>query len=127
MKSITLWGIYSAWYRHYARYRKTLLINCVPPLSEPVVYLVGMGYGLMPIIGSLAYYGKPVDYMVFLTPGMIAVGVLFQSFFEASYGCFFRFNHQKTWHLMLTTPLTFDEVFAGAWYLELWGFFQPGL
>ena len=46
---------------------------------------------------------------------MIAVGVLFQSFFEGAYGSFIRLNFQKTWQALLTAPLSFTDVFLGDW------------
>lgn len=106
-------GVLAVWRRHFHVYRKTLLYNCIPPMSEPVVYLLAFGYGLTPLIGELKYHGVLVDYVRFLAPGMVAVGVLFQSFFEGSYGTFVRLTYQRTWHAQLTTPLTFADVFFG--------------
>lgn len=114
--SITLWGVYSVWRRHARVYQKTWLVNSLPPLSEPLIYLVAFGYGLTPLVGDVAYQGEEISYLRFIAPGMMAVGVLFQSFFEGSFGCFIRLSFQNTWQALLTTPLTFTEVFLGDWF-----------
>lgn len=110
---MTLWGVYTAWRRNSRVYQNTWLVNSLPPLSEPLIYLVAFGYGLTPLVGQVTYNGQDVEYLRFLAPGMIAVGVLFQSYGEGAYGSYIRLAYQKTWNAMLTTPLTFSEVFAG--------------
>lgn len=117
MKSFSLspWGVYSVWWRHFQVYRSTWLVNCLPPVSEPVVYLLAFGYGLTPLVGEVSYQGNSVTYSTFIAPGMIAVGVLFQSFFEGAYSSFIRLTFQKTWQALLTGPLSFAEVFLADW------------
>jgi lipooligosaccharide transport system permease protein len=96
-------------------YRRTWLVNCLPPISEPIVYLVAFGFGLTPLVGNVTYAGQEVTYLQFIAPAMIAIGVLFQSFFEGAYSSFIRLNFQKTWQALLTSPLSFWDVFLGDW------------
>ncbi|WP_017297449.1 ABC transporter permease [Nodosilinea nodulosa] len=118
MKLITAtpWGVYSVWWRHFQVYRSTWLVNFLPPISEPIVYLLAFGYGLTPLVGDVEYLGQRVPYPQFLAAGMIAIGVLFQAFFEGAYSSFIRLNFQKTWQALLTAPLSFTEVFLGDWF-----------
>lgn len=113
--AITAWGVYSVWHRHAKVYQRTWLVNCLPPLSEPIIYLVAFGYGLTPLVGEVTYAGQPVSYLQFIAPAMMGVGILFQSFFEGAYASFIRLNYQKTWQALLTAPLSFSEVFLGDW------------
>ena len=112
---LSVWGVYSVWRRHAKVYQNNWLVNSLPPLSEPIIYLLSFGFGLGPLIPALIYQGREVTYLQFIAPGMIAVGVLFQSFFEGAYGSFIRLQFQKTWQALLTAPLTFTEVFLGDW------------
>jgi lipooligosaccharide transport system permease protein len=112
---ITPWGIYSVWHRNFKVYQKTWLFNVLPPLSEPLIYLVAFGYGLTPMVGEVSYKGQTISYLEFIAPGMIAFGLLFQSFYEGATGCFIRLKYQKTWQALLTAPLSFTEVFFGDW------------
>ncbi|MBD2103105.1 ABC transporter permease [Leptolyngbya sp. FACHB-261] len=113
--SISPWGVYSVWRRHAKVYQNTWLVNFLPPVSEPLLYLIAFGYGLTPIVGKLNYHGQSLTYLQFIAPGMIAVGVLFQAFFEGAYGSFIRLNFQRTWQALLTAPLSFSDVFVGDW------------
>ncbi|HBW90297.1 MAG TPA: ABC transporter, partial [Cyanobacteria bacterium UBA11149] len=99
MKSISInpWSVYSVWHRHARVYQKTWLVNSLPPLSEPIIYLVAFGYGLTPLVGDVDYNGQTVSYLKFIAPGMMGIGLLFQSFFEGSFGSFIRLSYQKTW------------------------------
>ncbi|MGB3694997.1 MAG: ABC transporter permease [Spirulinaceae cyanobacterium] len=115
INNITLWGVYSVWRRHAKVYQKTWLVNSLLPVSEPIIYLVAFGFGLSPLVGEVNYQGERVTYLKFIAPGMMAIGILFQSFFEGGFGCFIRLSFQKTWHGLLTAPLTFTEVFLGDW------------
>jgi lipooligosaccharide transport system permease protein len=110
---ISLRGALSIWRRHFEVYRKTALLNFLPPMTEPLVYLIAFGYGLSPLVGQITLKGMQFEYMRFLAGGMVAVGVLFQSFIEGAYNSFVRLNFQRSWHAQLTTPLTFNDIFAG--------------
>jgi lipooligosaccharide transport system permease protein len=113
--ALSAWGVYSVWRRHAKVYQRTWLVNCLPPVSEPIIYLVAFGYGLTPLVGNVPYGGQEVAYLTFIAPAMIAVGILFQSFFEGAYSSFIRLNFQRTWQALLTAPLSFAEVFLGDW------------
>ncbi|MEL6139573.1 MAG: ABC transporter permease [Cyanobacteria bacterium J06628_6] len=112
----SLWGVYSVWWRHFQVYRSTWLVNFLPPMSEPIVYLTAFGYGLSPLVGDVAYGGGTVSYTQFIAPGMVAIGVLFQSYVEGAFSTFIRLNFQRTWQALLTAPLSYTEVFLGDWF-----------
>ncbi len=115
LQSIEPWGIYSVWRRHATVYQKTWLVNFLPPITEPLVYLMAFGYGLTPLIDQFSYLGQEISYPAFISPAMIAVAILFQAFFESAYGSFIRFHYQHTWHALLTAPLSYTQIFAGDW------------
>jgi lipooligosaccharide transport system permease protein len=108
-----LYGIYSVWSRHAILYRRTWLINFLPPVTEPIFYLLAFGFGLSPMVGEFMVGGQKMSYLKYIGPAMIAVGVCFQSFFEGAYGSFIRLRFQRTWHGLLTGPLGFREIFFG--------------
>ena len=106
---------YLVWRRNLAVYLKTWLVNFLPPFLEPLIYLTGFGFG----VGALMKDGRVqgVPYANFIAPGMVAVAVMQQAFFECSYGSFIRMYYQKTFDALLATPCTLEDVAAGemAW------------
>ncbi|GAB4215203.1 MAG: ABC transporter permease [Synechococcales cyanobacterium] len=111
----SLWGVYAVWRRHASVYQQTWMVNCLLPVSEPIVYLFAFGYGLTPLIPEIIYLGQPFTYVKFIGPAMIGIALLFQSFFEGAYASFIRLHYQKTWHALMTAPLSFQDVFFGDW------------
>jgi lipooligosaccharide transport system permease protein len=113
--SFSPWGVYSVWWRNLKVYQSTWLLNFLPPVSEPLFYLLAFSYGLTPLVGDITYLGEPVTYPRFLAPGIMGFGILIQAFFEGSYGTFTRLNFQKLWQALLAAPLSFTDVFVGEW------------
>lgn len=107
------YGVYSVWRRHAILYSRTWLINFLPPVTEPIFYLLAFGFGLSPMVGEFEVSGEKMSYLKFIGPAMIAVGVCFQGYFESAYGSFIRLRFQRTWHALLTGPLGFREIFLG--------------
>lgn len=109
------WGVYSVWRRHALLYRRTWLVNFLPPVTEPLFYLMSFGFGLSPVLKSFHLQGHDIPYLKFISPAMIAVGLCFQSFFEGAYGTFIRLRFQQTWTALMTGPLGFGQIFFGDW------------
>lgn len=107
------YGVYSVWRRHAIVYSRTWMINFLPPITEPIFYLLAFGFGLAPMVGEFEVSGEKMSYLKFIGPAMIAIGVCFQSYFESAYGSFIRLRFQRTWHGLLTGPLGFREIFFG--------------
>jgi len=90
----------------------------LPPLLEPMLYIFAFGVGLGAYVAKVSFQGRLTDYLTFMAPGMIAVGVLFHSIFECMYGSFVRMRYQRTFDAMLATPLLIEDILAGE---ILWG------
>ncbi len=105
------------WQRNLTVYRKTWKIGFIPPLFEPLLYLVALGAGLGAFVGGITYRGETVPYIRFLAPALVAVTVMFHAFYETTYASFVRMRFQRTFEAMLATPLSVEDVVAGeiAW------------
>lgn len=106
--------VWRVWRRDQDVFMKTYKVNFIPPLLEPVLYLVGLGLGL----GSYVQLPGGLRYDVFIAPALIAVSMMYASFFECTYGSFVRMYYQKTFDAIIATPLSLEEVIAGE---ILWG------
>lgn len=86
----------------------------LPPLLEPIFFLVALGYGLGRFIPEV----EGVAYSQFLAPALITLTAMNAAFFECSYGSFVRMYWQKTYDAIISTPVGLDDVILGE---LLWG------
>jgi lipooligosaccharide transport system permease protein len=101
------------WQRNAVVYRKIWKVNFLTPLLEPIFYLLAFGYGMSALIGKVPFEGQELPYVVFITPSLLAIAMMYNAFFENTYASFVRMYYQKTFDAMLATPLSLDEVIAG--------------
>ncbi|WP_407355001.1 ABC transporter permease [Methanolobus sp. WCC5] len=102
------------WQRNKDVFMKDIKLNFLPPFLEPLLYLMALGFGLGKFVESI----DGVPYAEFIAPALIAVSVMYASFFECSYGSYVRMYYQKTFDAIVATPLTIEDVIAGE---LLWG------
>jgi len=105
---------WKVWRRDLEVFMKTYKVNFFPPLVEPIFYLVGLGFGL----GGFVQPQEGLRYVAFIAPALIAISMMFSSFFECTYASFVRMYYQKTFGAIIATPVSLEEVIAGE---LLWG------
>jgi len=106
--------VWKVWRRDQDVFMKTYKVNFIPPLIEPVFYLLGLGFGL----GVSVQQQEGLLYIIFLAPALVATSMMFSSFYECTFGSFVRMYYQKTFDAIIATPLSLEEVIAGE---LLWG------
>jgi lipooligosaccharide transport system permease protein len=109
---------FQVWRRNWDVYLQTWRINFLPPVLEPVFYLLAFGAGLGALVGTVQYRGDLVGYTAFIAPGLIAISAMNSAFFENTYSSFVRMYYQKTFDALMATPLVLEEVVLGE---ILWG------
>lgn len=85
---------------------KTWKVNLLPPIAEPVLYLLALGYGL----GALITEVDGISYVRYIAPSLIAITMMQSAFFETTYSSFVRLSFQKTWDAVVVTPLTVEDI-----------------
>ena len=101
------------WRRNVRVYRKTWRVSFLPPLLEPLLYILAFGYGLSVLVGDVTWRQETVPYVAFIAPALLCIAMMYNAFFETTYGSFVRMYYQKTFDAMLATPLFLDEIIAG--------------
>ena len=109
---------FRVWQRNGDVFKTTILINFIPPLLEPVLYILAFGFGLGSLIKTVTYQGRQYPHLTFMAPGVISVAVMFWSYFETTYTCFVRMYYQRTFDAIVATPLLVEDVIVGEW---IWG------
>jgi ABC-2 type transport system permease protein len=70
-------AIYIMWLRHLKRYFRSRA-RIVASLGQPLLFLLALGFGM----NSIYKEARGVDYYVFLTPGIVAMSILFTATFS---------------------------------------------
>jgi lipooligosaccharide transport system permease protein len=106
--------VWKVWHRNFDVFTKTIAVNFLPSLLEPILYLLAFGFGLGGFIPSI----QGQSYIAFIAPALVAISVMNGSFFECTFASFVRMYFQKTFDAIVATPLSVEEVVAGE---LLWG------
>src|SRR3990170_3776295 len=107
--------VWTVWRRNFEVFKKTLFVNFLPALMEPILYLAAFGVWVGALITGTVEGGS---YIQFIGPGLISIAVMYGSFFECTYASFVRMYFQKTFDAIIATPVSVEEVIAGE---LLWG------
>jgi lipooligosaccharide transport system permease protein len=106
--------VWMVWRRNFDVFTKTIKVNFLPSLLEPILYLLAFGFGLGGFIPSI----EGQSYIAFIAPALVAISVMNGSFFECTFASFVRMYFQKTFDAIVATPVSVEEVVAGE---LLWG------
>lgn len=101
------------WRRNFLVWRKLAIPSILGNLADPMLYMLGLGYGLGKLLPTIA----GVPYITFLAAGTVCYSTMNSATFETLYSAFSRMHVQKTWDALLNAPLTLDDVVLGelAW------------
>ncbi len=102
-------GWLPVWQRNFLVWRKLALPSILGNLADPLIYMLGLGYGLGAMLPTVE--GQP--YVAFLAAGTVCASTMNAATFEALYSSFSRMHVQKTWDAILNTPLGLPDVVAG--------------
>jgi lipooligosaccharide transport system permease protein len=100
-------GAIRVWQRNWdvaTRSWKTELVQ----LTEPFIVIFALGLGLGAFVEL-----EGQRYIEFLTPGLIAMFPMFSAVFECGWGSYVRMEMQHTYHAMIVTPVSIDDVITG--------------
>lgn len=101
--------IFAVWRRHQRSYFKHLIANGLPPFMEPLMFILALGFGLGKYISEM----EGLSYVAFIAPAMMATSSFYTATFETTYGTFVRMEYQKTYYNILSSPVTFRDIYFG--------------
>ena len=104
--------------RNVLVYRRTFLV-IFSGFFEPLFYLLGIGFGLGALIGTVAGPTGPISYQLFIAPALMATSAMNGAIYDSTINVFFKLNFQRTYDGVLATPLGVVDVAVGeiAWAL----------
>lgn len=99
----------AVWRRNFLVWRKLIGPALILHFGEPLIYLLGLGYGL----GFFIHHVEHMSYMTFLASGIVASSVMNSASLEGTYSVFTRMVPQLTYDAILATPVEADDILAG--------------
>jgi len=96
---------------------------------EPLFYLLGIGFGLGALIGTIpGPGGEPITYQQFVAPALLASAAMNGAINESTFNFFFKLNYNKTFTSILHTPLSPGDIAVGelGWALIRGGLYAIG-
>ena len=92
---------------------------------EPLFYLLGIGFGLGALIGTISGPGgQEISYQLFVAPALLASSSMNGAIAESTFNFFFKLNYNKTFTSILSTPLSPGDVAVGE---LIWALIRGGL
>jgi lipooligosaccharide transport system permease protein len=80
---------------------------------EPLFYLLGIGFGLGSLIGTVAGPdGSQIPYAVFVAPALLATASMNGAVYDST-NMFFRLRYEKAYDGMLATPMNVGDITLG--------------
>jgi lipooligosaccharide transport system permease protein len=80
---------------------------------EPLFYLLGVGFGVGGLVGSISQGGHRFSYAVFVAPALMATSAMNGAIAETAFNFFGKLKYIKLYDAVLSTPLGVADVALG--------------
>ena len=104
-------GAFRVWQRNVTIFRKYWKSIMFPNFIEPLLYLAALGLGLGAFIQQGGINGQ--SYIQYIAPGLLASNAMFAASFESTFNTFVKFEINKIYDAIITTPINVEDVVAG--------------
>lgn len=104
-----IFGWLPVWRRNFLVWKKLALPSILGNLADPLIYMLGLGYGLGRMLPSI----DGQSYVAFLAAGTVCASTMNAASFETLYSAFARMDVQKTWEAIMNGPVALDDVVLG--------------
>jgi lipooligosaccharide transport system permease protein len=111
MNDFSLLRFTPIWRRHFLAWKKYWLSSLMFSTAEPLIYMIGFGYGL----GALVPEMGGISYIVFVASGSLAFSAQNGATFEGMYSAFARMFIQRTWDAIMNAPMSLFDVMMAEW------------
>ncbi len=94
------------WLRNARVWRKLAGPSLVLHFGEPIIYLLGLGFGLGALVGTV----DDIPYLTFFASGIIASSAMSTATLEGTYSAYTRMATQQTYQSILNTPVEIEDI-----------------
>lgn len=101
--------LFAVWSRNAMVWRKSAFRSLLGTFSDPLLYLLALGYGLGKFVGNV----DGMAYAGFLSSGIISTSAMNTATFEGLYMAYTRMETQRIWEGILAAPIGLEEIVFG--------------
>jgi lipooligosaccharide transport system permease protein len=98
--------------RNLMAYKHQWLI-IVSGFVEPVLYLMGIGFGIGSLVPNISIGGHTLSYAMFAAPALMASAAMNGAIVETTFNLFFKVRYAKTFEAVIATPLEVEDAVLG--------------
>jgi lipooligosaccharide transport system permease protein len=81
---------------------------------EPVLYLLGVGFGIGSLVGSIPIGGgHSVSYAMFVAPALMASSAMNGAIYESTFNLFYKLRYVKSFDAIVATPVGVEDATLG--------------
>ncbi len=80
---------------------------------EPIIYLLGLGFGMGALVGTIDANGTEIAYKNFVAPGLMASAAMNGAVFDTTFNFYFKLKQQKVYDAVLNTPISLSDIVVG--------------
>lgn len=81
---------------------------------EPVLYLLGVGFGIGSLVGSVPIGGgHSVSYAMFVAPALMASSAMNGAIYESTFNLFYKLRYVKSFDAIVATPVGVEDATLG--------------
>ncbi len=100
---------FAIWRRNALVWRRLFVSSLLFHFGEPLLYLLGIGYGLGRFIDGM----EGISYLSFVASGLVASSAMMSASYEGTFSAYTRMVPQKTYDGIIATPVEVDDIVAG--------------
>ena len=98
--------------RNLTVYRRAWLV-IVSGFAEPLLYLLGIGFGVGALVGDVHLGDRVIAYRAFVAPALMASSAMNGAIYETTFNVFYRLKYQRLYDAVLATPLGVGDIARG--------------
>lgn len=99
--------------RNVMAYRHQWIVF-VSGFLEPVLYLLGIGFGIGSLVRTIPIGGgHSVSYAMFVAPALMASSAMNGAIYESTFNLFYKLRYAKTFEAVIATPLGVEDAALG--------------
>ena len=80
---------------------------------EPIMYLLGLGFGMGALVGGIEVNGVEIPYRNFVAPGLMASAAMNGAVFDTTFNFYFKLKRQRVYDAVLNTPVGLGDIVLG--------------